>query len=248
MHQLIGTSDSYHETNPVKTDIIRERVVKSYENVWNDRLDHEMAKDRGGKLGSYRKIKMKLQYEEYLDTVKNGQHRKALSKLRTSSHRLRIETGRYTSPKTDREDKVCVKCHALGYSHVDDEMYFLLDCKFLGYDQKLLLDVANLKYKNFSNLSQEEKYFYMVNSGGEMCRVVAKFCFECFRKKEMTWMMIDQRCAWWWLAWGLFWMRFVWWWEIAYPVPILLWISDNSTWATLPSVVKIGCVCYGFIV
>ena len=183
MHQLIGTSGSNHETNPVKTYIIRERVVKSYENVWNDRLDHEIAKDRGGKLGSYRKIKMNFQYEEYLDTVKNGQHRKALSKLRTSSHRLRIETGRYTSPKTDREDRVCVKCHALGYSHVDDEMHFLLDCKFLGYDQKLLLDVANLKCKNFSNLSQEEKYFYMVDSGGEMCRVVAKFCIECFRKK-----------------------------------------------------------------
>ena len=152
--------------------------------MWNDRLDHEMVMDRGGKLGSHRKIKTNFQYEEYLDTAKNGQHRKALSKFRTSSHRLRIETGRYTSPKTDREDRVCVKCHALGYSHVDDKMHFLLDCKFLGYDQKLLLDVANLKCKNFSNLSQEENYFKMVNSGGEMCRVVAKFCFECFRKKN----------------------------------------------------------------
>ena len=77
MHQLIGTSGSNHETNPVKTDIIREIVVKSYENVWNDRLDHEMAKDRGGKLGSYRKIKMNFQYEEYLDTVKNWSTQKS---------------------------------------------------------------------------------------------------------------------------------------------------------------------------
>ena len=55
--------------------------MKSYENVWNDRLDNEMAKDRGGKLGFYRKIKMNFQYEEYLDTLKNGQHRKPYPNL-----------------------------------------------------------------------------------------------------------------------------------------------------------------------
>ena len=50
-------------------------------------------------------------------------NRRALTKLRTSTHKLAIETGRRT--QTDRNDRLCTQCTQ---SKIEDEIHFLFDC------------------------------------------------------------------------------------------------------------------------
>ena len=50
--------------------------------------------------------------------------RKIITRWRLSCHKLKIETGRYTSPKTPREDRKCALCGV-----IDDEKHALFDCK-----------------------------------------------------------------------------------------------------------------------
>ena len=51
--------------------------------------------------------------------------RKLISKLRLSSHKLCIETGRYTS--INRNDRICKKCN---FGVIEDEFHFILQCPF----------------------------------------------------------------------------------------------------------------------
>ena len=48
-------------------------------------------------------------YDEFLTESK----RLIISKWRLSCHKLRIETGRYDTPKTPREERTCKRCKVL---------------------------------------------------------------------------------------------------------------------------------------
>ena len=50
-------------------------------------------------------------------------HRTVISRWRLSNHRLNIETGRYTKPKTKREDRLCTLCSVL-----EDERHVIFTC------------------------------------------------------------------------------------------------------------------------
>ena len=59
----------------------------------------------------------------YLDLTRKNASRKALVKLRISSHKPLIETGRYH--KIPRNERVCNVCNC---KTIEDEIHFLLDC------------------------------------------------------------------------------------------------------------------------
>ena len=75
-------------------------------------------------LRSYSLYKHGLYFEPYLNTISNVRQRTALTKLRTSSHVLEIERGRYTVPKTAVYDRLCKTCY-----QIEDEEHFLINCK-----------------------------------------------------------------------------------------------------------------------
>ena len=74
-------------------------------------------------LRTYSKIKSSFGIAPYLDTVKNPKYRIAMAQLRTSSHTLAIERGRYTRPKLHINDRTCNICGT-----VEDEIHFLVHC------------------------------------------------------------------------------------------------------------------------
>ena len=51
-------------------------------------------------------------------------YRSIITRWRLSNHRLRVETGRYTVPKTPRADRKCIICFDL-----EDESHALFTCK-----------------------------------------------------------------------------------------------------------------------
>ena len=59
-----------------------------------------------------------------LDIINVPSHRIALTRLLCSSHRLRVETGRWLRPKIPRNNRKCTICNK-----IDDEFHFLLECK-----------------------------------------------------------------------------------------------------------------------
>ena len=85
---------------------------------WHERL---IGTNRGS---YYLAIHDSPSYARYLDKVKTVKHRIALCRIRTSSHRLGVETGRWARPKIAYNDRKCDVCQVL-----DDEYHFVLECQ-----------------------------------------------------------------------------------------------------------------------
>ena len=46
-----------------------------------------------------------------LNIITNINHKKTLNKFRLGNHRLQIETGKHTVPKTPQNLRICLLCH-----------------------------------------------------------------------------------------------------------------------------------------
>ena len=65
-----------------------------------------------------------FEFQEYLNKISIKKYRTSLTKLRVSSHKLEIESGRWTKPvKTHRTERVGKRCHTL-----EDEFHFVIEC------------------------------------------------------------------------------------------------------------------------
>ena len=103
-------------------------------------------RNTNGKLTLYKLFKRNLAPEPYLTLP--SYLRIPISKLRTSAHALRIETGQYATPSPIPADqRTCWFCNN---SEIEDEPHFLFSCKL--YDE-LLERSPLLKYCSSLNCS-----------------------------------------------------------------------------------------------
>ena len=79
--------------------------------------------NNSNRLKSYCLYKHNFNLEKYLKVVSENKYKVALSRFRTSSHDLRIETGRYDN--IPQEQRLCNSCNM---AKVEDEFHFLLVC------------------------------------------------------------------------------------------------------------------------
>ena len=82
-------------------------------------------KKTGNKLRTYAKFKINYEIENYLNCRLPKHITSAIAKLRTSTHNLEIETGRYIRPRIPPENRICKCCSS---SAIEDETHFLLNC------------------------------------------------------------------------------------------------------------------------
>ena len=75
------------------------------------------------KLRVYRQLKSDLRQEEFLAWALPQEQRVLYARLRSGTHQLRIETGRWR--KEPEEERVCKVCIT---GSVESEAHFLLDC------------------------------------------------------------------------------------------------------------------------
>ena len=79
------------------------------------------------KLDFYKDLKSDFKWEPYLDTIHSFNSRRSTSRIRCSSHRLHIETGRYTN--VNRQDRICRFCfQTYSISTVESEAHILNTC------------------------------------------------------------------------------------------------------------------------
>lgn len=73
------------------------------------------------RIGSYR-------VSPYVKEVTSRVQLRHLAQLRTGSHRLRVETGRWERPRLPRQERTCRRCDS---GDVDDEHHLVFDCPAL---------------------------------------------------------------------------------------------------------------------
>ena len=94
-------------------------------------------------------------YSSYLDDEK----RKIITRWRLSSHRLHIETERYTNPKTIKENRTCRAC-----SIIEDEHHAIFKCKAHRIIRERFQDKLDINSENiqtFLNPDTVERATYL---------------------------------------------------------------------------------------
>lgn len=112
-------------------------------------------------------------YEKYLSCVSNDSDRRNLSRFRTSSHRLQIEVGRYTVPKTLAMDRLCKQC---SMNSVEDETHFLMECPKYTDLRNLLIGKHLSNNVNMFSCSISLKFLWLMSNEDEhLCKDIARF-------------------------------------------------------------------------
>ena len=105
------------------TTKLQERFVKFWRrSIWSSNSVN--YNPNGNKLRIYRHFKKSFLIESYLTFVKNLSHRKAFCQLRTSSHSLMCEVGRFT--KLPYDQRTCLFCPS---KQVESELHFMSECQ-----------------------------------------------------------------------------------------------------------------------
>ena len=97
--------------------LIRQRILDTYKQTWYSEISNS------SRLQTYSIFKYNFELESYLNLDIDKKYKLALTRFRTSSHSLMIETGRYEN--TPREQRICQFCNM---GKIEDEYHFLLDC------------------------------------------------------------------------------------------------------------------------
>ena len=102
-------------SNPkIFLSLVKLRLNDTFIQNWNSRSSRALF---------YRNFNI-FGHKPYLDIVKFEQIRHALTRLRTSAHRLEIEVGRWTKPESvPIHQRLCLICNS-----IEDEFHFVLQC------------------------------------------------------------------------------------------------------------------------
>ena len=73
--------------------------------------------------------------------------RKTITRWRLSSHKLKIETGRYTRPYTERKDRLCHICDV-----IEDEVHAIYTCRAHNAIRETYKHIVNLNDQNIQQL------------------------------------------------------------------------------------------------
>lgn len=98
--------------------IFKQRLTDTFIQGWQERL-------RISTRAVFYNCIASFQFQPYLENVNILKYSQAISKLRMSSHRLEIESGRWVRPNSiPLNERICLVCGIL-----EDEYHFVLECK-----------------------------------------------------------------------------------------------------------------------
>jgi hypothetical protein len=150
---------------------IKKKLLEFQKIVWRNNLfdDNRCPGKGGNKLRTYRKFKQNHVLESYLHQITNRKERRVLCQLRTSSHKLCIETGRHLRiPECNR---TCPMCN---HMHIEDELHFTLQCPAYNHLRDVFL--INIFNQNLSRCTDEQKFIWLMScENADVNKQVAKF-------------------------------------------------------------------------
>ena len=127
-----------------------------------------------------RKIKDTYNFEPYLN-IQNDHHRKSISQIRLSSHRLAIETGRWQNILS--ESRLGKNSNL---NKIETESHFLFEChnyiEGRNYMRNFITEKIDLNFYDSSCSSQLQKLKYQFTFGELNSLIsIGKFTFESFK-------------------------------------------------------------------
>jgi hypothetical protein len=159
LNQGVGDVDIFIES-------FKLRIKDTFTQNWHSRLEESP------RAIFYRLYKIDFSPSLYLDHIYNKSYRIALSRLITSSHNLRVETGRWQhNPPLPRERRLCFFCR----NKLEDEYHFVMECPLYNELRKQLIPGYYIRRPSmfkFLNLLQTENK--------KLLNAVAKFVFKSF--------------------------------------------------------------------
>lgn len=163
-----STSNSLSKAPP---SAVKHKLKQYFTEKWFESLNGQP------KLRFYNLVKSSFTFESYLD-MNNSKGRQALTRLRTSSHNLNIETGRYINAEDQRLRQCSFCSKTLGLAVNEDEHHFLVVCPLYNAER------ANLHNDNFSILLRRDDYqLNYLNFDQNLATYTSK----CFLRRK-TWL------------------------------------------------------------
>ena len=162
---------------------IKQKLKHRFERHWLADINNNKGKssdmNSGNKLRTYTTFKYQLSCESYIEALK-FRERQALSKFRTSAHKIEIERGRYNVPKTPVCNRICKQC---SNGLVEDEQHFLLECPKYSLERNTLFNL--IQNKTFMLLSMQQKFIWLMsNEETRICKAISQFILQSFDKSD----------------------------------------------------------------
>jgi hypothetical protein len=135
------------------------KLEKKEREDWLEELNKE-------KLQVYRKFKQDVEIEKFLLVSENRKGMLLMVKLRSGSHFLRIETGRYeikNKKRLERHERLCLCCDM---GKVEDEYHFLFECVLYHDERKRLYDDIMMHANvDVMNMHVDNKFKFVLSAG-----------------------------------------------------------------------------------
>ena len=144
-----------------------EKVVQSLQDKYQGQFFKRIQSptginnNSGNKLRTHAKIKKEYKQEEYTSANLSRDMMTGISQLRTSMHKLAIETGRYQRPVIPSNDRVCRMCNN---GQVEDETHFIVQCMSYNENRKRLLQILEIE---ISTGLEEELFIKIMTTTNE---------------------------------------------------------------------------------
>ena len=144
--------------------LLKQRVTDTFIQNWGARLGDS------SRANFYKSFAV-FQLQPYLDKVNINKFSQTFSRLRMSSHRLEVESGRWVKPNAvPFDERKCVVCQKL-----EDEYHFVLECSLYSELRKKF--ISKYFWKNPSMF----KFIELLNSTNMGCiRRLCCFIFHAF--------------------------------------------------------------------
>ena len=115
--------------------------------------------------------------------ISNRNQRAWLSRLRTSSHQLRVESGRWSKPHPIPEsERFCLYCSE---DAVDNECHFLQVCPSFANQRRCFYSRLGSLMPNFCNLSDRDKLSTIsCSTSAKAAKVTNKYISIVFRARQ----------------------------------------------------------------
>ena len=145
------------------------------------RKDEVQNIDKNPILRNYETYKLEFGMEPYLPLISDFRYQNALTRLRTSSHTLQIDHGRYATLKTPVCDRRWRTCNV-----TEDEMHFLMTCVKYGNMGDDFYAKVNNRYVDFIGLNDNERFiFLMTNTDPYILVWLSKFIITYYHTYEI---------------------------------------------------------------
>ena len=134
------------------------------------------------KLRFYSIFRNETNYFEFINHIRNAEHRPVGSKFRIGNHNLKIETGRFTIPKTPEDLRICDHCNL---NSVEHEMHMFFHCDLYNDLRKTLFIKINDQNTLFTHYNIHDKVCFLFdNTDSQINRLTANFVFQAFERRK----------------------------------------------------------------